>query len=138
DIQRFMESFSRIIAESTPHLYISALLLSTRKSFLTELGQKHLQNTVKIKGLHTMSSSMNCTKVFEEPAPILGTAYSPDGRYVASGSQDHTVRIWDTQTGEQVGQPLQGHTAQVTSVAYSPDGRCVASGSRDCTVRIWD
>ncbi|THU94423.1 WD40 repeat-like protein, partial [Dendrothele bispora CBS 962.96] len=137
DIQRFMESFSMIIAESTPHLYISALLLSTRQSLLTELGEKHLKNSVSIKKLYTMTRPMNCTKVFREQNLILAIAYSPDGRHVASGSDDCTVRIWDTQTGKQVSQPLQGHTDWATSVAYSPDGRYVASGS-DHTVRIWD
>ncbi|THU96723.1 hypothetical protein K435DRAFT_663965, partial [Dendrothele bispora CBS 962.96] len=49
-----------------------------------------------------------------------------------------TVRIWDTQTGEQALQPLLGHRNWVTSVAYSPDGIHVTSGSLDHTVRIWD
>ncbi|THU98349.1 WD40 repeat-like protein, partial [Dendrothele bispora CBS 962.96] len=69
---------------------------------------------------------------------VTSVAYSPNGRSVASGSRDHTVRIWDTQTGEQVGQPLQGHTDSLQSVSYSPDGRHVVSGSYDHTVRIWD
>ncbi|KAF5350766.1 hypothetical protein D9758_010327 [Tetrapyrgos nigripes] len=69
---------------------------------------------------------------------VQQVAYSPDGRHVASGSDDRTVRIWDTQTGQQVGQPLEGHTSRIWSVAYSPDGRHVASGSSDRTVRIWD
>ncbi|THU98351.1 WD40 repeat-like protein, partial [Dendrothele bispora CBS 962.96] len=69
---------------------------------------------------------------------VRSVAYSPDGRHVASGSDDHTVRIWDTQIGQQAGQPLQGHTECVKSVAYSSDGRHVVSGSLDCTVRIWD
>ncbi|THU75288.1 WD40 repeat-like protein, partial [Dendrothele bispora CBS 962.96] len=65
-------------------------------------------------------------------------AYSPDGRYIVSGSADKTVRVWDSQTREVVGQPLQGHIGWVRSVAYSPDGRYIVSGSTDKTVRVWD
>ncbi|KAG8735579.1 hypothetical protein FRC10_010368 [Ceratobasidium sp. 414] len=69
---------------------------------------------------------------------IWSVAYSPDGAYIASGSSDDTVRIWDAHTGQPVGQPLNGHTSGVLSIAYSPDGAYIASGSDDKTVRIWD
>ncbi|THU82460.1 WD40 repeat-like protein, partial [Dendrothele bispora CBS 962.96] len=69
---------------------------------------------------------------------VNSVAYSPDGRYIVSGSWDKTIRIWDSQTGQPVGHPLQGHTREVNSVAYSPDGRYIVSGSHDKTVRVWD
>ncbi|MCP3822664.1 trypsin-like serine protease [Streptomyces sp. A3M-1-3] len=59
---------------------------------------------------------------------------------VASGSNDHTVRIWDATTGQPIGDPLEGHTGTVRAVAVGGvDGLdVVASGSNDHTVRIWD
>ncbi|QRV87012.1 WD40 repeat protein [Ceratobasidium sp. AG-Ba] len=69
---------------------------------------------------------------------VWSVAYSPDGAYIASGSQDKTIRMWDAHTGQQVGHPLTGHTYQVNSVAYSPDGAYIASGSHDDTIRMWD
>ena len=69
---------------------------------------------------------------------VLCISYSPNGRQVISGSSDRTIRIWDTETGSVIGEPLQGHTASVWSVAYSPDGRHIISGSFDKTIRIWD
>jgi WD40 repeat protein len=54
-----------------------------------------------------------------------------------SGSDDKTVRLWDTVTGAMV-QTLKGHFGWVWSVAFSPDGKQVMSGSHDKTVRLWD
>jgi WD40 repeat protein len=66
-----------------------------------------------------------------------GAVFSPDGRRLASFCYGGNVKIWDSESGQELAS-LQGHTSHVTSVAFSPDGREVATGSYDLTVRIWD
>jgi len=68
---------------------------------------------------------------------VLCLAYSPDGTVLASGSLDHTVSFWDSDTGRQLG-VLSGHTARIRDVIYHPDGQRLFSASDDGTIRIWD
>jgi tetratricopeptide (TPR) repeat protein len=64
-------------------------------------------------------------------------AFSPDGRRLISGSHDHTIKVWDVATGQEL-QTLRGHTGATWGVAFSPDGQWLASASQDRTVRLWD
>jgi WD40 repeat protein len=64
-------------------------------------------------------------------------AFSPDGTRLAVGCADHTIRLWDVATREEVAE-LRGHEAYVHAVAFSPDGTRLASASGDYTIRIWD
>ena len=64
--------------------------------------------------------------------------YSNDGKYIVTASNDNIIRIWDANSGVQVGKPLVGHIGSICSVYFSPDGNCIISSSLDDTTRIWD
>ena len=68
---------------------------------------------------------------------VISVGFSRDGKQLASGSGDKTIKIWDVTTGK-VLNTLKGHESRVWSVGFSPDGKKLASGSDDKTIKIWD
>lgn len=68
---------------------------------------------------------------------VVGLALSSDGKWLASGSADSTIILWDAVSGNKLS-TLTGHKGQVTSLDFNDDGSQLLSGSTDRTVKLWD
>jgi WD40 repeat protein len=73
-----------------------------------------------------------------ENEQIWTIAFSADGRFLAAGSGEGTVWLWDTGSNHALGRPLTGATDSITDLAFSPDGSVLAAASWDSTLRVWD
>ncbi|PVF92289.1 hypothetical protein CPB86DRAFT_196564, partial [Serendipita vermifera] len=128
DIRQFLVSFSTPIVNSVPHIYLSALPFAPIQSPLHQEGHEMFGNVLSVV--------RGCSEKWPAPPQVwqghtgwvFSVVFSSDGRKMASGSGDKTIRLWDTKTGQLIGEPLKGHTGSVWSVAFSPDGQKIASG----------
>src|SRR5947208_1008802 len=71
---------------------------------------------------------------------VYAVAFSPDGKFVATGSFDKLAKLWEAATGKDLRTfgGTQGHQNLVLTVAFSPDGKTIATGSHDNNAKIWD
>ena len=121
-----------------------AVPLQTNKGDGLILASGNDDHTVKIWDLKTNK----CYQVLRGHAnSVCAVAFSPipptpltkggSGGILASGSEDHTVKLWDINAGE-CRHTLEGHTSRIWSVAFNPQGNILASASEDHTVKLWD
>lgn len=83
------------------------------------------------------TTGQNTTNLTDTNELIQGLAWSPNGKYLAVGSSDKTVKVWDMNSRQKIS-TLIGHTDGVESVTWSPDSERLAAGSSDMSIIVWD
>jgi WD domain, G-beta repeat len=112
---------------------IAAVDLS--QSALIHLTHDAIANSASSTLLHSIQVDQGRRLLSDQ---IISVAFSPDGTRMVSGSEDNTVRVWNTNTRQPIGQRFKGHQKAVLAVAFSPDGTKIISGSVDKTIRLWN
>ncbi|KAJ2919842.1 hypothetical protein MD484_g626, partial [Candolleomyces efflorescens] len=138
DTLKFLDAFSGVMAQSLPHIYISALPFAPTNSKVAQRFRHLFPRLVRIEKSKFTEWPRVVFEVDEHEETVNCAAFSCDGRFIVSGSNDMTVRVWDSETGDLISGPMEEHDNFVGTVAFSRDGRYIASGSDDCTIRIWD
>ncbi|MEG4112470.1 nSTAND1 domain-containing NTPase [Microcoleus sp. Pol12B3] len=103
----------------------------------TPLINAYTRNQVELSLLKTVSNVLVPNTLGGHTKSVNSVSFSRNGKLLATGSDDNTVKLWDTTTGKEI-TTLIGHTDSVNTVSFSPKGKLLATASTDNTVKLWD
>ncbi|RKL13866.1 hypothetical protein BFJ70_g15820 [Fusarium oxysporum] len=137
DAKRFVLSCRWTLDTAPLQLYASAIVFAPKQSIMRQTFKQYLPEWISL--LPHVDADWNAVLQTLEGHTnrVSSVVFSSDGRLIASGSDDKTIKIWNMATGKEE-QTLEGHTSGVMSVVFSKDGRLIASGSDDKTIKIWN
>ena len=107
------------LAETNPALAKLESVAAWRIAPSSEQARNAMLNAATLPGIAVLD---------DKNGAVSSVAFSPDGKILAIGDRDGTVRLWDLATGRQLGSPLSSKDGPVGSVAFSPDGKTLAVG----------
>jgi len=138
DAHAFVTSSQATIERSAPHIYLSALPFAAKDSLIYQSFSRLFKGLVSVEtsGIDRHGGRHVMTLTGHEDV-VNSVAYSPDGRHVASGSGDCTVRIWDLKLGEEMMSLQGGNDSAVNSVTFASDNITIAAGTGSGIIRVW-
>ncbi|MBE8988931.1 hypothetical protein IQ275_17430 [Nostoc sp. LEGE 12450] len=102
------------------------------------LQSQHTTNPEVMNALQVVSfPGRESNRLQGHDSSVNSVSFSADGKTLASGSDDKTIKLWNLETGKEI-HTLKGHDSSVTSVSFSADGKTLASGSYDKTIKLWN
>ncbi|KIJ46245.1 hypothetical protein M422DRAFT_250289, partial [Sphaerobolus stellatus SS14] len=110
DADKFLHYFGTAITYSAPHIYISALPFTPKCSPLAQTYGSRFEGGISLLKGQLPLWPTELARLTGHRGSINCIAFSHDGKRIVSGSRDKTIRIWDAETGQNVGDPLTGHT----------------------------
>ncbi|KAK6354376.1 hypothetical protein TWF730_008784 [Orbilia blumenaviensis] len=137
DAKRFILHNRSIMEHNPLQIYSSCLLFSPKHCLIRKQELGGIGSWINITSELQEDWGLCVQSLRGHSSYVLSVAFSPDGKQLASGFYDDTVKIWDLTTGVNLN-TLKGHSGSIQSVAFSPDGRYLASGSGDGTIKIWN